>query len=212
MEQLRRIITGVLFDALTEMGDSDADATLRNLTTPRHSSQGDLSLPCFSLAKVLRRRPDEISAELAERIATQLHAMDGCEAVASDGGFCNFHVDTEWLATATIERLFSEPDSIGQFREATSLMIEHTSANPNGPFHVGRSRNAILGDTIVRMHRLAGDDVRAEYYVDDMGKQVGILAWALDHLDDEKVTSILAAANMDNQSNYPEKQDHHRVR
>ena len=72
------------------------------------------------------------------------------------------------------------------------MLIEHTSANPNGPFHVGRARNAILGDTLVRLHRLYGNDVRAEYYVDDMGKQVAVLAWALDNLTETEVEQILS--------------------
>ena len=91
------------------------------------------------------------------------------------------------------------------------MLIEHTSANPNGPFHVGRARNAILGDTLVRLHRLHGDDVRAEYYVDDMGKQVGVLAWALENLEEVEVNEFFL-----NENHLPNdgltKADHQRVR
>ena len=53
-------------------------------------------------------------------------------------------------------------DATGEYPSGDrAVLIEHTSANPNGPFHVGRARNAILGDTLVRLHRLHGDDVRA---------------------------------------------------
>ena len=65
-----------------------------------------------------------------------------------------------------------EAPPIERHKARREVLIEHTSANPNGPFHVGRARNAILGDTLVRLHRLWGDRVTAEYYVDDMGKQV----------------------------------------
>ena len=91
------------------------------------------------------------------------------------------------------------------------VLIEHTSANPNGPFHVGRARNAILGDTLVRLHRLHGDDVRAEYYVDDMGKQVGVLAWALENLSEEDVNQLLAEREPPSER-WLGKADHQRVR
>ncbi len=212
MERLREIISGVVYDALCRMGDPDPNDTLNNAARPRHSSQGDLSIPCFSLAKTFGCTPQECANKLAEGVATQLHEMDGCARVVADGGFCNFHVDTEWLASEVIETVFSHSATEERPRQPTSLMVEHTSANPNGPFHVGRSRNAILGDTIVRLHRLAGDEVRAEYYVDDMGKQVGILAWALENLDEERVSEILSEAGMNEASNHEFKPDHQRVR
>ena len=212
MRQLSEVIRGTVWDALTEMGDENPDSTLANLTTPRHANQGDLALPCFALAKAMQKSPQDIAADLAQRVATVLTAIDGCSEVGSDGGFCNFYVDAAWLAGQTMEAILNDPDSVGHHRASSSLLIEHTSANPNGPFHVGRSRNAILGDTFVRMHRLAGDDVRAEYYVDDMGKQVGILAWSLANLDDDRVSEILAAEDMDEMPTHPHKEDHQRVR
>lgn len=212
MRQLSEVIRGTVWDALTEMGDENPDSTLANLTTPRHANQGDLALPCFALAKAMQKSPQDIAADLAQRVATVLTAIDGCSEVGSDGGFCNFYVDAAWLAGQTIEAILNDSDSVGHHRASSSLLIEHTSANPNGPFHVGRSRNAILGDTFVRMHRLAGDDVRAEYYVDDMGKQVGILAWSLANLDDDRVSEILAAEDMDEMPTHPHKEDHQRVR
>ena len=212
MRQLIEVIQGSVWDALNEMGDDNPDATLANFTSPRHANQGDVALPCFALAKSMKKAPQEIASNLAEKLAPVLTNLDGCREVTCEGGFCNFFVDVQWLAEKTIQNTLNNPETVGHFREPSSLLIEHTSANPNGPFHVGRSRNAILGDTFVRMHRLAGDEVRAEYYVDDMGKQVGILAWALDNLDQERVTEILNAAEIAEDNSYPEKPDHQRVR
>lgn len=212
MRQLIEVIQGSVWDALNDMGDDNPDATLANFTSPRHANQGDVALPCFALAKSMKKAPQEIASNLAEKLAPLLTNLDGCREVTCEGGFCNFFVDVQWLAEKTIQNTLNNPETVGHFREPSSLLIEHTSANPNGPFHVGRSRNAILGDTFVRMHRLAGDEVRAEYYVDDMGKQVGILAWALDNLDQERVTEILNAAEIAEDNSYPEKPDHQRVR
>ena len=92
-----------------------------------------------------------------------------------------------------------------------NVLIEHTSANPNGPFHVGRARNAILGDTLVRLNRLYGNTVRSEYYVDDMGKQVGIMAWALANLSSDDVDRILQGKDGVN-PRWKGKTDHETVR
>jgi arginyl-tRNA synthetase len=69
-----------------------------------------------------------------------------------------------------------------QGQKHKKIIVEHTSANPNGPLHVGRARNPILGDTIARILRFGGFDVTTQYYVDDMGKQVAILYWGSQHL------------------------------
>jgi len=162
----------------------------------KEASQGDLALPCFPFAKQLGCSPDEA----AQRIADALELEMGT-AVAV-GPYVNIRASMDWLAT----QLSQEPEPKG------SILIEHTSANPNGPFHVGRARNAVLGDTFVRMHRAAGYDVTAEYYVDDMGKQVGILCWALENLDESQVLALLAEGDIPiEESPHSSKDDHARV-
>ncbi len=133
----------------------------------KEASQGDLALPCFPFAKQLDCSPADAAKKIADAIE-----LDIGDAIAV-GPYVNIRASMDWLAG----HLSKGPSSKG------TILIEHTSANPNGPFHVGRARNAVLGDTFVRMYRAAGYDVTAEYYVDDMGKQVGILCWALENLD-----------------------------
>jgi arginyl-tRNA synthetase len=117
-------------------------------------------------------------------ISTELAALlSGDFEVNVAGGYLNFKAKPDWLASKVMSGI--------EMPGNRNVLIEHTSANPNGPFHVGRARNAILGDTLVRLNRLYGNEVRAEYYVDDMGKQVGVLAWALENLSKEDVESIL---------------------
>ncbi|MEE3310268.1 MAG: arginine--tRNA ligase, partial [Candidatus Thermoplasmatota archaeon] len=162
----------------------------------KEASQGDLALPCFPFAKQLGCSPDEA----AQRIVDALELEMGT-AVAV-GPYVNIRASMDWLVT----QLSQGPEPKG------SILIEHTSANPNGPFHVGRARNAVLGDTFVRMHRAAGYDVTAEYYVDDMGKQVGILCWALENLDESQVLALLAEGDIPiEESPHSSKDDHARV-
>ncbi len=65
----------------------------------------------------------------------------------------------------------------------TRIVLEHTSANPNGPLHVGHIRNSIIGDTLARAFRKAGYRLEVQYYVNDMGRQIAIVTWGFDHLE-----------------------------
>ncbi len=163
----------------------------------------DLSLPCFQFAKKLGMAPPAIAELLCEKIGEH----EAIQEVKALNGFLNITASPSWLA----QQLLS--GGVGQRSddERREVLIEHTSANPNGPFHVGRARNAILGDTLVRLHRLWGDKVTAEYYVDDMGKQVAVLAWALENMTEREVETLLADREPINPQ-WAEKADHQRVR
>jgi arginyl-tRNA synthetase len=184
-------------------------ATWESMLQPsREASQGDLTLPCFPFASVLRMAPQAIADELA----ASFPPLDALLSVSSVNGYLNFKAHPEWLANT----ILSDEIYVGNALENSGktgerVLLEHTSANPNGPFHVGRARNAILGDTLVRLHRLHGDDVRAEYYVDDMGKQVGVLAWALENLGKEDVENLLSEREPPSER-WANKADHQRVR
>ena len=173
----------------------------------REFAQGDLTMPCFPFAKILKKAPNQVADEIADTLSAKISIAD----VISTNGYVNFKASAQWLATNVIEGRITVNSATENSTEGKKVLIEHTSANPNGPFHVGRARNAILGDTIVRLNRLYGNNVRAEYYVDDMGKQVGVLAWALENLSKEEVEEVLSDREPLNPK-WAEKEDHSRVR
>ena len=178
------------------------------LAQSREHSQGDLSLPCFPFAKQLGKSPNVIAEELSQLIKVS----EAIGEVSATGGYLNFKANPIWLAKQLLSGKIRIGDAHGKKSDTgRHVLIEHTSANPNGPFHVGRARNAILGDTLVRLHRLLGNEVRAEYYVDDMGKQVGVLAWALDNLSNKDVENILDDKESVSKK-WADKADHTRVR
>ena len=207
MKILQATISPHLESILSEMGVAK-DAWKSLLQPSREASQGDLTLPCFPFASVLRKAPQAISDE----IAGLFPQLDALASVSSVNGYLNFTANPEWLADAVLSDLVHIGSALeNSGRTGEKVLLEHTSANPNGPFHVGRARNAILGDTLVRLHRLHGDDVRAEYYVDDMGKQVGVLAWALDNLSEDDVNELLSERELPSER-WLTKADHLRVR
>ena len=207
MKLLRDEIEQLIGQALVKAGIS-GDNWRQMLAPSRDTSQGDLSLPCFPLAKQLSRNP----VELAQSIADEISSNPAIGEVSAVGGYLNIKADMNWLAKQVLTGKVRIGDALGTMNSTgRKVLIEHTSANPNGPFHVGRARNAILGDSLVRLHRLFGNEVRAEYYVDDMGKQVAVLAWALANLSKEEVEQTLSGRDGVN-PRWSGKADHETVR
>ena len=207
MQILRNVLEPLLEAALESVGVENPH--WKSMLAPsREHDQGDLSLPCFPFSKQLGKSPAEIAQQLSD-IFPQHDAIGEVNAV---GGYLNFKADSAWMAEIVLNNGIRIGDAYGKKpNNKTNILIEHTSANPNGPFHVGRARNAILGDTLVRLHRLYGNNVRAEYYVDDMGKQVGVLAWALKNLSESDVEQTLSEREPINPK-WRGKADHERVR
>ena len=144
---------------------------------------GDLAFPCFPLAKTMRKAPNVIAQELAARIVP----WGMVERVEAKGGYVNFHVRFEDLAQAALEDAVARKERFGAGDpKGVRTLLEHTSANPTGPLHVGRARNPIIGDTIARILRMAGHDLTTEFYVNDVGRQVAVMTWGVKHLELER--------------------------
>ena len=185
MQILLDAVANDLEAALASVGVK-GDLWQRVIGPARERKEGDIALPCFPFAKMVGLPP----AEIAEAVAAAMNQHEALSEVRATNGYLNLVANPAWLAAQLLDD--AGPLGAPVAPEDGLVLIEHTSANPNGPFHVGRARNAILGDTLVRLNRLAGRNVRAEYYVDDMGKQVGVLAWALANLTEADVSAALS--------------------
>ncbi len=151
------------------------------LESPPDPAMGDLGMPCFTLAKAMRKAPNAIAADLAKAVPP---GRDWVAAVAAAGPYLNFTIDRKRLATAVL----ADPQAaIRAQPKGVKVLLEHTSANPNGPLHVGRARNPVVGDTLARLYRAAGYDVEVQYYMDNLGRQVATLSWGKWNLDPAKL-------------------------
>ncbi|MGC9309023.1 MAG: arginine--tRNA ligase, partial [Thermoplasmatota archaeon] len=149
------------------------------LEEPTEADIGDVAFPCFPLAGHAKKAPAVIAEELASEITGEW--IRRVEAV---NGYVNCFIDKARLAAELLPMVLEMDERYGAGDDKReSVIVEHTSANPNGPLHVGRGRNPLLGDTLARIFRFSGFDVETQFYLDDMGKQVAILAWGLEHLD-----------------------------
>ncbi|MDR0887953.1 MAG: arginine--tRNA ligase [Candidatus Methanoplasma sp.] len=140
----------------------------------------DLAVPCFLIAKELKLPPKDI----AEKIAALIPKAGLIDSVSALNGYINFTIDGTALIKDTLDSILREGDAYGSVpSNGIRVNVEHTSTNPTGPIHVGRARNPVIGDTLARCLKRCGYDVKTEYYVNDVGKQVVILTWGVNNLE-----------------------------
>ncbi len=180
-------------DALDRCGfvlpenDGKVDGNELLLETSPHADLA--STISFRLAPVLKRNPAKISQEIKEAmVADEMGTVDRIEAM---GPYLNFRINRRFLDSVVRE---AEGDRCWTGSMTDRVIVEHTSANPNGPLHVGHIRNSVIGDSLVRILRRAGCEVEAQYYVNDMGRQIAIVVWGCGRypLDNSKADHAIA--------------------
>ncbi|HIH25491.1 arginine--tRNA ligase [Candidatus Woesearchaeota archaeon] len=138
------------------------------LEIPPSLEMGNFSLPCFKLSKK------------APELQKLLKLPSFIEKTEIKGQYLNFFINKDIFTTQTINHILKEKDKFGsnQSGKNKKALVEHTSINPNASPHLGRARNAIIGDSIVRLLRFEGYKVETHYYVNDIGKQIAMLVLA----------------------------------
>ncbi len=160
----------------------------------------DLATPiCFELAPLLKKSPAAIAEELVKQIKVPFGLVREARALK---GYLNFYLDYEKLAPLLIEKVRQLGENYGRGKKNGKIVLEHTSANPDGPLHIGHGRNAIIGDALARILRFAGYEVETQFYVNDMGKQLAVVVWGLRKFkldrskkNDEAIAEVYIRAN-----------------
>ena len=176
---MKEHIRSLLEHALAALRD-DGELALDSLPEvpverSRGDDHGDFASPiALGLARIARRSPRDI----AERIVARLPESASIASVAIAGpGFINFGVATEAFATVVRGILASGAKSVHPaFGHGRRVQVEFVSANPTGPLHVGHGRGAAYGASLANILEAAGFDVQREYYINDAGRQMHILA------------------------------------
>lgn len=139
------------------------------LNIPKDSQMGHFATPlAFSLAKSLKKNPNEIAVELKEKIAN----LPQFRQVEVINGYVNLHLSDEFLAQMAHE-ILENGDLRGESQcKSQKILLEFVSANPTGPLHIGHARGAIWGDTLARIGRFLGHTIITEYYINDAGSQI----------------------------------------
>ena len=141
---------------------------------PPKVALGDFAIPVFPFAKLLRAAP----LKIAQAVRDGIGAIEGiAEMQVAPPGYLNVRIDRAWMAAA----LAADQKAPGEI-PAGKILVEHTSINPNKAAHIGHLRNAILGDTFVRLLRYAGREVDVQNYIDNTGVQVADVVVGFTHI------------------------------
>lgn len=157
---------------------------------PKESKFGELALPvAFSLAKQLRKAPKAIAEMLASELAGKLPGVGQIEVAGN--GYLNLRFARGAYAAGLLQGGEEVPSAPGK------VIVEHTNINPNKAAHIGHLRNAILGDTFVRMMRATGREVEVENYIDNTGVQVADVVVGFHFLEKRSADEVRLLATGD---------------
>ncbi len=160
LEEARKLIDEALGEGRIEFDVSE----------PTVAGMGDIaSNVAFSAAKVLRKPPGEIAAELVRKVKPSV-LFERVEAHPK--GYINFTINYPVYATKLLERVLSREFGRLDIGRGKKVVVEHTSVNPNKALHIGHARNVVVGDTVARILKRAGYDLSVLNYIDDTGVQV----------------------------------------
>ncbi len=177
--QFRSEVSSALTDALASL-----DLPTDDLGIERPPDDMDATLAssvAFRLAGIVGDAPPNVASDVAGAVDTD--GYDYLTAVDTAGPYINFHPGEEYLADTLASAASDEAYGTLPDRDVRTV-VEHTSANPTGPVHVGRARNPIVGDAVANVLEYAGYDVDRHYYVNDAGRQMAVFTWAYETFDE----------------------------
>lgn len=156
---------------------------LIEISVPPKEGMGDYCLPCFKIKIDNLNNPNEKANYILEHLTFDKNIILDAFVV---GPYLNFNINKESLGKIVLEKIENLSDKYGSTNEGIgkSLLIEHTSINPNASPHIGRSRNSIIGDFLVHLYKFNGYDIDREYFVNDIGKQIAMLLIAVKKYSD----------------------------
>jgi arginyl-tRNA synthetase len=167
--------------------------TAVQIEQPKQSSFGELAVPAaFQLARQLKKAPKAIAAEI-DAVGGPIEGVASMEIAGN--GYLNVRLDRGAYGIGVLTNVGAVSRET-----ATKTIIEHTNINPNKAAHIGHLRNAILGDTFVRMLRATGERVEVQNYIDNTGVQVADVVVGFQHLEKksiEDVRGLIASTRFD---------------
>jgi len=169
--QLAEDILGGILSIAPECG-MDADGVLGLMEYPPDAAMGDIAIPCFKLAKALRRSPVQIAQTLAPLVKGE--AIDRAEAV---NGYLNIYLSDVYLANAVIPEILEKKEQYGapDMGHGKTVVLDYSSPNVAKPFHIGHLGTTVIGHSLKRLHEFAGYKCVGINYLGDWGTQFGKL-------------------------------------
>ncbi len=180
IERVKQEILSKLKTALGSVSTFIDEMNVNKIIIPTPDlALGDFSSPvAFSLAKKMKQAPLKIAEDIKKQFNLDSASYLGRIEIARNG-YINYFLNWERFASDVFKEILENQNDYGRTWEGKNkkVIVEHTSANPNKPIHMGTMRCAVIGDLISRVFRFCGYDVEVENYMDDLGRQIAVLVW-----------------------------------
>ena len=159
--------------ARVKAGELTQEEIYNMIALPPNTEMGDFALPCFRLAKTMRKSPAIIAQEIAESYPKDEIVSD----VSALNGYVNFKIDRVFWTKQTLERILSEGDRYGSSDEGKgkTVCIDYSSVNIAKPFHIGHLSTTVLGSSLYKLHKFLGYTPVGINHLGDYGTQFGKL-------------------------------------
>lgn len=168
----------ILKTAIVDLGWDNED-----LSIDYYDKISDVSSSlAFKISKRDKKNPKKVAEEIYQRVYPLKDGYDLIGDIKLIGPYLNFYVSDKFISD-TLKDVLTRTDNYGSLDYKGSIVLEHTSANPDGPLHIGHLRNSILGDCLGRILKKAGYSVDIQYYVNDLGRQVAVVVWGIENLN-----------------------------
>ncbi len=163
--------------------DMEFDKVMELIEIPPQSNMGDYAFPCFQLAKVMRKSPNMIAAELSGKV----EADSIVEKAEAAGGYLNFFINRAGYIKQTVGEVLEKGEKFGSSNagEGKNVIVEFSSVNVAKPFHVGHLFNTMLGSALEKIYKHSGFNTIRINHLGDWGTQFGKLISAYKRWVDE---------------------------
>lgn len=184
---MKKKICQYLSKVLVEMSEEEL---MKTMEIPPEEKMGDLALPCFAMAKKMRKNPMQIATELVEKLNEKKDEL-GIEKVESVGAYCNVHLKRDLFVEKCFESLQKDKYGVSQIGAGKTVCMDYSSPNIAKNFHVGHLRTTVIGNSLYKIYQKLGYDVVRINHLGDWGTQFGKLIvayklWSSEELVREK--------------------------
>ena len=161
----------IIGEKIAKAADLDSNEVTSYIEIPPNTDLGDFAFPCFKLAKVMRKAPPAIAAELKEKIETDEY-ISKIEIV---GGYLNFYINRMAITENVLREIENAGEKFGANNsgDGKNIVIDFSSPNIAKPFHIGHLRNTVIGSALYNIYKYLGYNTTGVNHLGDYGTQFG---------------------------------------
>ena len=185
MRELHNEIVPKLSTAMVKLGLNE-NQWLNSLGSSTDKTHGDITLPCHTLSKILRKSPNDIAIAIANNLDSELSDIAEINIV---NGFLNFKAQNSWISKK-ISSMNSDPRLGVELENRKTIVIDYSSPNIAKRMHVGHLRSTVIGDALSRIFSFKGHNVVGENHIGDWGTPFGMLIEHFIECDNNNVGEI----------------------